>query len=93
MSILVMGCRRKERTRTDKCSGCRKKFDVLHILSLSFCVTRNISTLHIKMTVIKKLNIEMIILNFSSLVAGHQFWFCIFLLIGVNSDLVGLVDS
>lgn len=44
------------------------------------------------MTVIKKLNIEMIILNFSSLVAGHHFCFCIFLLIGVNSELVGLVD-
>lgn len=35
----------------------------------------------------------MIILNSSNLVARQQFCFCIFLFIGVNSELVNLVDS
>jgi len=46
-----------------------------------------------KLLVVKKINIKIIMLNSSSLVAGHQVCFCVFLLIGVSSELVGLVDS
>lgn len=43
--------------------------------------------------VTKRLKIKINNLNSSSLAAVHQLCFCIFLPTGVNSELVGLVDS
>lgn len=46
-----------------------------------------------KWQVTKKSKLKINNLKSSNLVPVHQFCFCILLLIGVNSELAGLVDS